>query len=158
MRKYIVLLIVNFILLIFQSSLLLEIFGAELNPNILFALAFSLILLDEHELAVLSGFIAGLLLDLNSNHIIGTSLLFVIIMIYITILFKKTFIRGWLFQLILLFLCVLFYKFIFSLNLFVLTAPVFYSGILTILISIAFYFVILRYQRKFLSIEFRIKA
>jgi hypothetical protein len=71
MRKTHLLVLLNIFLIIVQTSFLYEIFGAKMNPNLLAATVFALVLIGDTTSAYLSALIGGLFLDIISGGVIG---------------------------------------------------------------------------------------
>lgn len=78
MRRALLLITVNIVLVLFQMSFFGELFDPIFVPNLIFAFAFALLFNDLSESSYMSAFIGGLVFDLLTFGIIGmTSLTFV---------------------------------------------------------------------------------
>ena len=90
MKTYIQILIILFVLILIWNSLVLEILGAKLLPNIALAFSFLFLLNGNLEKALYSGFVSGILLDLlNQSHLGLNSLIFCVILLISYYLVKQ---------------------------------------------------------------------
>jgi rod shape-determining protein MreD len=158
MRKYFIVTIVNIILIFLQESFLVELFGVAFNPNLVIALGFSLVLVDEDDLALFSVLIGGLFLDLLSTGIIGLSSLVLVLLLYMAIQARKTIYRGVFTQLIFVVITAIIYKILANYPPIVYERTLFYSGIYTSVLVLFLRQILLKFKKRYLSSEFRIKA
>jgi len=93
-KKYLVLVFVSFIGVILQTSLFLEIFGPKVNPNIVFALGFAFLFSNKQKYALRTALVSGVLLDLLSFNVVGTTSLFMIFSFYASKFIQEKFFKG----------------------------------------------------------------
>lgn len=93
MRKFLLLLLVNCILVLLQSAFFFELLGVFLNPNLVLALALALFFVGSTKEAFLSGLLGGLLLDLVGTSPIGLSSL-----VFVSMLYGLSFVRKYMFR------------------------------------------------------------
>ena len=158
MRKYIVIAIINIILIFLEESFFYELFGAELNPNLVIALSFALIIVKEDELALYAALIGGFFLDLLGAGIIGLSSLTLILLMQISMKVGKTIYRGLITQLIFIVITTIVYKILMNYPPLYYNKTLFFSGVMTASLSVLISQALARFKKRYLSTEFRIKA
>ena len=85
MKRVLLLFVVNLVLVLIQTSLFLELFGARFNPNLVLAFALVLFAYNKTATALLSCLIGGVLIDLSGVGILGlTPFIFVILMLILS--------------------------------------------------------------------------
>ncbi len=150
MKKILILLVVNIFLVLIQVSFLRELVGPVLMPNLVIAFAFAFFFADREDLALTSAFIGGLLLDLFWFSIIGFSPLIIIASLIFFKFVKQYLFRGWVANLILVFLTQVIYSNILS-GFSQTSQQSFYTGLTTLIFSILFLLInekILSYFKK----------
>ncbi|OGC46366.1 hypothetical protein A2V49_02390 [candidate division WWE3 bacterium RBG_19FT_COMBO_34_6] len=158
MKKIFLVLIVSLILVFIENSFSYEFLGRMLNPSLILALSFAFVLTGDDKLALFTGLFGGIFTDFIGTWVIGSSSTFFVVSIYISIILKTTMFKGKVFQLVLITLCTLFYKFIFNLADFNFSLSYILGAALTMLCSSIFFYVISKISTKYLSTEYRIKA
>lgn len=109
MRKFLILLIINIFLVLVQGSFLRELVGPALTPNLIIAFAFSLFFAEREDLALISAFMGGLLLDLLGFSIVGISPLLIIAGLIFYKFVKQYLFKGWFTNVALVFLTQIMY-------------------------------------------------
>ena len=137
MKKVLILLIINIFLVLVQGSFLRELVAAVLMPNLVIAFAFAFFFADREYLALTSAFIGGLLLDLFGFSIIGFSSLIIIASLIFFKFVKQYLFRGWVANLILVFLTQILYANILS-GFSQTGHQLLYTGLTTLIFSILF--------------------
>ena len=160
MNRYLIILIANILLSLFQTSFLNELFGTYLNFNLILAFSFSFLLLDEDELSVFSAFTGGLMLDMLSLGFVGSYAMFLTISLYISYLVKRYIFKSFVFQLILVFIFSVLYKsFMFYLNgggIVVINIYLLISHLGTTFFASVFYLLNSYIKERFLKHEYRL--
>ncbi|MDC0449042.1 hypothetical protein OAL67_00330 [bacterium] len=110
MKKNIVVLLIAFVLSIFQTAFFLEIFGPTLNPNIILAFCFALYIGWSARVGIFGAFVGGLFLDLVTLGPIGLSSLVFCCAVYLGSILQKRVLRGLQFQVIVLILFFILHK------------------------------------------------
>lgn len=95
MKRFFAILFINLLLVLLQLSFFGELFGVGFLPNLVLALAISLVLNDSNDMALLSGFLGGLLLDLLGFNIVGVSSLSITVLSGILILIRRSVSKSW---------------------------------------------------------------
>ncbi len=158
MRKYLIIIFINLLLVFVQESFFLEFFGTVFNPHLVTSLGFSFILLEDDHNGLASMFIGGLLLDLLGTGVIGLSSLVLIVMLLISMLVRKTFFRGLITQIFFIILTTVVFKILMNYPHIIFDKNLILSGLITSFIALLFSFVIRRLKQRYLSLEFRIRA
>lgn len=158
MKNLILIIFINILLVLFQESFFLEIFGSELNINFVLALGFSFFFANQESDALKSLLVGGLIIDLISTNIVGiTSTIFILIMLIASFI-KRNIFNGLGIQVLVLILSVVIYKFIMNFQNFSFSLNILTSGLLTFIVSFCLYLLISKLKNRFLSSEFRIRA
>jgi len=158
MRKNLVIMFVCLIFVIFQESFLLEFFGAALNPNLIIALCFTFIFIDDIDSAMFTALIGGLFLDFLGVSIVGLSSLILILLLVISRWMKKTVFRGIWVQIGLIIGSTIIFKLLMGYPGLVYSNKILFSGFLNSAISLVFYLILSKIRQRYLSTEYRIKA
>ena len=158
MKKIFFVFTVSLILVLIENSFNYEFFSRILNPSLILALSFAFVLVGDDKLALLTGLFGGLFTDFIGTGVIGLSSTIFVISIYVSIIIKTTLFKGKVFQLVLITICTLLYKFIFNMANFNFSISYLVGAALTMLCSSVFFYVISRISTKYLSTEYRIKA
>lgn len=149
MNKFLFILGINIILVLIQSSFIVEPNYIYYMPNLVLAFAYSLLLMNRSDIGLLSALIGGLLLDLISFRVIGLSSFSLVLLLLITSYIKKYVFKGIVIQLLLLFLIDLLYLLILNMpNLFIPSDYVI-SIILTCIFSTFFCFIQFKLVHRF---------
>jgi rod shape-determining protein MreD len=160
MNRYILVIVTNIFIALFQTSFLNELLGPSLNFNLLLAFSFSLLLLNEDDLSLFSAFTGGLMLDMLSFNIIGSYTIVFILALYISYLIKRYFINNFAFQLFLTFIfSIVFKMFQLFLNdggIPVLSILLLLSYFGTTLIAVAFYLLNSYVKERLLKHEYKL--
>ena len=151
MKKILYLIFINMILVLVQNSFFSELLDVTFNPNLVLAFGFAFLFSNQEEDGSFSLLIGGPFLDLLSFNMLGVSSLTFLVLYELSILIRKYVSKGFVIQLLLVFISSIVYILVSSFN-----YPQFanYFGIvvvsaLTTLISLFFHF-IHRHENKFI--------
>jgi len=144
MKRFISLLGINLVLVLLQYSFFRELFGANYNPNLVLALAFTLFFLDQEDLYLMSGFIGGIVLDLFGFSIVGLSALVITGTLILFHYIRRYLFRGWLSNIVLVILGQIVYVTLLS-GAFLVTRASLQSGVSTLLVAFLLYGIIRNY-------------
>ena len=158
MRNHFFVSIVILVLVLVQESFLLEFFGSYLNPSLVIALAYGLLLTDDESLALYSGFFGGLMLDMVGVGLVGLSSLVLVVLLLVAIFIRKTVFRGFGYQLLMIVLTNVIYVLVLNFPNLGFSSGLLFSGALSGLIALAFSLVVRRMRKRYLSSEYRIRA
>lgn len=158
MRKYLLITIFILLTVLIQDSFSLEFLGPALNPNLVLALSFAFLLVEDRQSALYSAFIGGLWIDLLGVGIVGLSSFIFVLMIIIASWVRRRLISGLWVQMVLITVFTGIYKLIVNYPNFNYSWSLVLSGLLTLLIMNLVHIVLSRYKTRYLSFEFRIKA
>jgi len=158
MRKNIIITFVCLVFVIFQESFMLEFFGSALNPNLIIALAFSFMFIDDTKRAMFTALIGGLFLDFLGVSIVGLSSFILIVSLGFTAWTKKTVFRGVWTQVVLVIVSTVVFKLLMGYPDIVYSGKLLASGVLNAAISLVFFLVLNKSRQRYLSVEYRIKA
>lgn len=141
MKKILLLLFINFILALFQSSFFFEIFGSISAPNLILAFSISLIALNRTNTSLQSAFVGGLLLDLFTFNVIGSSSVLIIALIYISLYIQNYLFRGLYISILSLFVSSILYNLFITFNFNQNVFQLIYGGILTCIFGLIFFYI-----------------
>lgn len=158
MRKYLLITTLNLILVLVQGSFIWEFFGSLLNPNLIIALCFAFLLIDDHQAAMFSAFIGGLWLDLAGTGVIGLSSVVLLVLVSSAMWIRRTLFKGAWVQGALIIGSTIMFKLILNYPDLFYSWMLLIAGGLTCLFSFIFYLVLGRTKQRYLSFEFRIRA
>lgn len=158
MRKNIAIIFICLMFVIFQESFMLEFFGSALNPNLIIALSFSFIFVDDYKTAFYAALIGGLFLDFLGVGIVGLSSFILILLLVISRWVKKTMFRGIGMQMVLVVVSTIVFKMVMNFPDMVYSGKILFSGVLNSIMSLLVYMVLKRMGERYLSTEYRIKA
>lgn len=140
MKKFLIIVFVNILLVLLQTAFLRELVGASATPNLVLAFSFSLFFMDLENLSLMSAFVGGLLLDLFGFSIVGLTPLVITGSLVLVTFVKRYLFRGWISNLLLVFLAQLIYLGVIS-GAFSLDSTALYSSTTTLFLSLAFYLI-----------------
>lgn len=158
MKRVLLLIFMNLILVLLQASFLAEFLGGSLNPNLVVSLAYAFALADDDTSASLSMFIGSFFLDLQGTSIVGLSILFFVLILHLSILLRKTIFKGYGTQILFIFLSTVIYKMLISGFDFSLNFSLVFSGVITAVLAAVMAYFIRRFQIRYVSTEYRIRA
>ena len=146
MKHYIFIILINIILGTLQISFFYRIFGGSLNPNLVAAFAFSLFFsgalafqAKRAERAYLSALVGGIFLDLMGFGTVGASSFILITCLLLAFYVKKYIFKGWATQILSLFITSIVYTVAIGLPNFYFDPKIIFSSIVTVVISVIFY-------------------
>ncbi len=102
------------LLVLIQTSFLNVFFGPVLNPNLIIALPFALMLAGKSDYSLFSALIGGLLFDLQGHGLLGLSPLLMVTLLYAISYSRKYVFKGRLVQIILIFAAFVIYTVVLS--------------------------------------------
>lgn len=155
MRKIILLIVVNIILVALQQSFIPEWIG--LHVNLVLAFAMSFFVMEKSKTALVSAFIGGLVLDLLGFGIVGKSSLVFVLVILIFDFVRDHAFNKWYFNLFFVFLSSLIYSFFAGLPKVLFSSYELFSAVGTLLASLFFYYLLLRYKKVLESSSYKIR-
>jgi len=158
MKKYLFITIFNLVAVLLQESFSWEFFGQAINPSFIVAISFAFLMVDDHPGAMFSAFIGGLWLDLVGVGIVGMSTFALVLLLVLAMWIKKSMVEAAWFQAILIIGATIIFKLVISYPELTYSWKLFFSGILTSMISLGFHYILSRTKHRYLSFEFRIKA
>ena len=158
MRKNIAIIIICLVFVIFQESFMLEFFGSALNPNLIIALSFSFIFIDDYDPALFTALIGGLLLDFLRVGIVGLSSFLIILLLVFSRWIKKTIFRGVWIQIVMIIVSTIVFKLVINYPDVIYSGKILFSGLLNSTVSSLIFLILNRIRQRYLSIEYRIKA
>lgn len=143
MKKILYLFLINLVLVLFQTSFFSEIFGINLNPNLILAFGFAFMFVNQEEEGRTSLLIGGILLDLLSFSTVGLSSLTMLVLFELSILVRKYLARGILTQLLVIFVSTILYSVTTGIKYPHLAeyAPLLWLSFFTTLFSLVFYLI-----------------
>lgn len=109
---YTAIFLANVFLVLGQNSFFNELLGNYLNPNLVLAFAFSILMIRDSEYSFFSAFLGGLFIDLSSMGILGISPVFFTFVILISYIIRKYFSRVPVLHMTLFFVYAVFYKYL----------------------------------------------
>ncbi|MBT6401785.1 hypothetical protein HN803_08290 [candidate division WWE3 bacterium] len=148
MKKNLTVTFINIILVLIQGSFLRELMGPEIAPNLVIAFAYSLLFMGFEDISLTSIFMGGLFLDLFGFNIVGLSPLVLTGSLILFKYVKKYLFRGWLSNIVIVFLAELIYSFVifgFSQGLF----STWRGALSTLIFSLIFYMLNQRFKNFF---------
>jgi rod shape-determining protein MreD len=140
-KKYIWLVFVIIILVLFQTSFFNVILGVELNPNLILAFAFSLLFINSVKEGMFAAFAGGVLLDLLGFSVIGLSAVLFILFLYIGVLITKYVFNNWFSQLAIVIFSALIYNIAINFDRAFITPSVLLGAFITALLVLIFNYV-----------------
>ncbi len=158
MRKYLFITIINLVIILLQESFSWEFFGQTMNPSFIIAISFAFLMIDDHPGALFSAFIGGLWLDLVGVGIVGLSSFALVLLLAVSLWIKKSMVGAIWFQATLIVGATIIFKLIISYPELIYSWKLFFSAVLSSIISLGFYYILSRTKHRYLSFEFRIKA
>ncbi len=158
MRKYVLITIFSLVVVLIQESFSWEFFGQAINPSIVIAICFAFLMVDDHLGALFSALIGGLWLDLVGVGIVGVSSFALVILLALAVWVKNSMLRAIWVQAVLVIGVTIIFKLIISYPELTYSWKVFFSGVLSSIISLGFHYILSRTKHRYLSFEFRIKA
>lgn len=145
MKKVLTIILLNILLVLIQTSFLRELLGDFIAPNLVISFAYALLFMNFEDTSLMSIFIGGLLLDLFGFSIVGLSPLILTGTLILFRYIKKYLFRGWLSNLVLIFLAEAVYS-----NVILGFSQDFFSswkvGISTLVFGLLFYFINLKFK------------
>lgn len=114
MKKNYTLILLNIFSIILQTSFLLEIFGPKLNPNLLAAIVFALVLVGAYTSAYTSALFGGLLLDILSGGVLGLGSFILTVFVFIHSYLYSFYLRNTFIGILFATACFYFYKLLLS--------------------------------------------
>ena len=110
MKSRSALILLNIFSVIIQTSFLLEVFGSKLNPNLVGAVVFSMLLVKDTTSAYLSAFVGGLLLDIVSGGVAGLGTFLFTLFVWLYSRFHSFYLRNMFVSLFFATLCFYIFK------------------------------------------------
>ena len=102
-KGYVYLIFINTILALLQTSLFLELFGNNLNPNLILAFAFAFLVTDKTSLAFFSALSGGLILDSLSSTTPGLTTFVLVTLMGFSVLMRRLLLKNYASLLVLVF-------------------------------------------------------
>lgn len=158
MRKYVVIVILNIVFVIFNQSFLNEFLGADLSPIFVLAISYAYFFSDKTNLAYFSALFGGLILDLQGFEIIGIFSTMFVLFILISSLIKKYLFKALLIHVLFLFVFNLIAKLYLTFPDFYVSSKFVISSVITSVISIIFFTILRKTGTRYISSEYRIKT
>ncbi|MFC1756054.1 hypothetical protein ACFLZK_01560 [Patescibacteria group bacterium] len=158
MRKSIAIIIICLVFVIFQESFMLEFFGGAINPNLIIALAFSFMFIDDYRTAMFTALVGGIFLDFLGVGIIGLSSFLLILFLLFSRWIKKTIFRGIWIQIVMIIVSTIVFKLVINYPDMIYSGKILFSGLINSIISSLIFLVLNKIRQRYLSIEYRIKA
>jgi len=153
MRKYILLIILNIIVVLLQSSFLGELFDYSYIPDFVLVFSFAFLLDDQKELALGNAFIGGIVLDLLNLKVFGVYASVLVVLIGLVYVLQKLLVKTLFFQSVMFVLAVTIFRWLFLQGSF---KQALIGGVVTSLVSVFLYFVIKKVGNRFLNGSYRV--
>lgn len=158
MKKYFVITLMLFALILFEQSFLSEILGVYLNPLFTLVISYAYLMADREKEAFLASLIGGFFMDMGTTGAVGISSLIFVVAIYSSSIVRKHLFRGMGFQIISIVIFSSFYKVLVNYPSISLSPVLIWGGIINGLLALLSYTFFQRSKNKFLSDEYRIRA
>lgn len=110
--KIVLVVLINIIFSLIQTSFFSNLVGSVFVPNIVFIFAFSLMFWDLKKLSLMSAFVGGLFLDLLGFNIVGLSSLIMVGSLNLFFIVRRHFSKGWVVNLLFFSLSLVLYDYI----------------------------------------------
>jgi rod shape-determining protein MreD len=147
MKKTLILLLINLILVLIQMAFLTELFNKTVVPNLILVLGVYFLLKGDLVTGLKSVFIGGILIDaLNYTHM-GTSALILVAGLYLMSFIRKTIFKGFLSDSVIIILISYIYMQIMVIKTAAFNVSSILGAVLTALISFVM-FSLLKYETK----------
>ena len=161
MKRITYVIVATMIISIFQTSFFYGILGASFNPSLVLAFTFSLLLMDEDELSMISAFVGGLFMDMLTFWVIGTYTLSFTMILYGLYLFRKYIFKNFTIQMVLIYFAFIIEKIfqnylsqrVLSSDLILFTA----SALFGTLATLVFYFINSYIKERFMKSDYRLR-
>ena len=150
MRTFVVLVFMNLVIGLFQTSVFPELMVASHVPNLVVAFSFALFLFGKEKRSLQSAYIGGLVVDFLTLATPGISSLLMVSALLAVSFIKRFIYKGPITSGILLYIFSVLYAFVITIPNFVWDSKVLFGAFLTFLASLVFYQLVLK---KFYSVS-----
>ena len=158
MRKIILLVILNIVFTLFQESFLLEFFGSVINPNLILCLGYAYFFANDTQGALISLLLGGFFIDMSGTGIVGITSVIMILVLLFSIFVRRSLFKGAGIQALLIIVATVVLKMVFNFPELGYSNGLVLNGIINVFLSFGIYYVVFKSGKRFLSVEYRIKA